>query len=172
MLPVGIDSIKDLTETIALLIGTTAIIYGVFSYRVARNQFNFSVMISCIERFQEVLPQIASEDSKVRLQAVGRYIDLCNEELFYFKYHYVPEEVVDEWIEGMAFYLPWFNKEGRNLNPKALQEIEQHNMMHDYPRVRRAFEVTRTYDFDSLNERMKLIDVVRENLKRNHYHIP
>jgi hypothetical protein len=171
MPPIGVGSIKDLVETIALLIGTAAIIYGVLSYRVTKNQFNFSVMISCIERFQEILPQVVSADSEVRMQAVRRYIDLCNEELFYFKYHYVPDEVVDEWIEGMAFYLPWLNKEGRNLNPKAIQEIEQYNLMQDYPRVRRSFEVTRTYDFDSINERMKLINVVKQNLKRNHYQI-
>jgi hypothetical protein len=171
MLPIGVDSIKDLVETIALFIGTTAIIYGVLSYRVTKDQFNFSVMISCIERFHKILPQMNSVDSEIKLQAVRQYIDLCNEELFYFKYHYMPDEVVDEWIEGMACYLPWLNKEGRNLNPKALQEIEQHDLMQNYPRVCRAFEVTRAYDFDSLNERMKLIDVVKQNLKRNHYQI-
>ena len=129
MPPIGIDSFKDLIETIALLIGTAAIIWGVLTYQVTRNQFNFSVMIRCIERFQKILPQMNSADAEVKLQAIRQYIDLCNEELFYFKYYYVPDAVIDEWIEGMASYLPWFSQEDRNLNPKALHEIEQHNLM-------------------------------------------
>lgn len=168
MLSLGIDTIKDFVEFIALIVGVIAVVWGVLTYRVTQRQFNFSVMISCIERFQEILPQLSSSDPEEKLLAIRRYVDLCNEELFYFKNGYIPDEVIDEWIEGMAFYLPWFDASGKNLNPKTFPEIINQNLLTGYPRIRYTFTLTRYYDLDIPNEKYKLIDSVKQNLKGNH----
>jgi len=68
-------------------------------------------MTSCVDRYQKIITQLKygkDQDKKIA-------IDLCNEELFYFQKKYVPGAVIDEWLEGMVNYLPYFNEKGDNL---------------------------------------------------------
>ena len=61
------------------------------------------------------MPKLKSQDKNERQEAIKQYIDLCNEELFYFKHGYLPEEIVNEWLDGMIYYLPHFDGE-KNVN--------------------------------------------------------
>ncbi len=169
MLPLGIDSIKDLIETIALVGGAIAIIWGIRTYNITRSQFSFSVMISCIDRFQAIMADMNSSNLDVKLQAIKKYVDLCNEELFYFKNGYLPEEVTDEWIEGMMIFLPWFDSEEKNLNESAIREIVTQDLLKNYPRMKAAFRVNRLYDMNIFGERMALVLRIKQNLKRDPY---
>ncbi len=165
MPPLGIESIKEIIETVALVLGAAAIIWGIRTYRVTHNQFNFAVITSCIARFQAIFPLLRSPNASERRKAIKQYIDLCNEELFYFKNNYVPDEVVDEWIEGMIYYLPWFDESERNLNGEALPEIISENLLAGYPRIQQAFKVDKRYNLSSLGERMALVRLVKQNIK-------
>ncbi len=146
----GFNTVKDYLEVIIWLAGSGALVYAASTYRLNKNQFSFAVMTSCIDRFQKVMAQLKSTDEDLRSEALQRYVDLCNEELFYFKNNYLPEEVVNEWIEGMIFYLPHFDESGNNLNHDPIaDEIVEKDLLKDYPRIRKALSVREPYPLNT-----------------------
>jgi hypothetical protein len=162
----GIENLKDLIEVIAWIVGAASLAFAAYTYRLNKNQLDFAVITSCTERFQRITTALKSSNGDEKLREIKQYIDLCNEELFYFKNGYLPQEVIDEWIDGMVFYLPHF-KDGENINPSSdyISEIIQLNLLEDYPRIRRAFIVKKKYDLTSESERAELVRVVKRNLK-------
>lgn len=99
----------------ALLFSFLSILYSLRSVQLSRKQLNFAAIISCTEPFQTIISELKSSNTSVEMGAVKRYVDLCNEELFYFKHNYLPNEIVDEWLEGMIYYLPHLTEDGQNL---------------------------------------------------------
>jgi hypothetical protein len=136
----GIESYKDIFE----LLSYSAIIFAFVTYVLTQRQFRFTVMIRCIERFQRMLPELNRLedviDEKERQRITSLYIDLCEEELFYFSKGYLPKEVMDEWLEGMLNYLPFFNSDGKLLNEKhTLKVVHNDPLLNGYPRIRKCF---------------------------------
>lgn len=168
----GISTIKDLIEVIVWIVGAVSLAFAAGSlfytartYRLNESQFNFTVIVSCTERFQQIMAELKSKEDGKRFGAVRRYVDLCNEELFYFSNKYLPDEVVDEWLEGMVFYLPHLDPKGQNLNPHCLQEIVEHDLLDDYPRIKRAFSVNRHYDLSAQHDMELLIAHVKRKIE-------
>jgi hypothetical protein len=163
----GMKSVKDWIEVIAWIIGAGSLAFTAYTYYLNKKQLSFSVIISCTERFQAIMATLKSSAGEGRLSAIKQYVDLCNEELFYFKNKYLPDEVVDEWLDGMVYYLPHFNgNEDVNQNPDCLKEISKENLLADYPRVKDAFTVNAVYKVESKSERRRLIERIKKNLKR------
>ena len=165
----GINTFKDFVEVLAWGFGIGAIVAAFVTYRLGRNQFNFQVMTSCVERFQQIMSQIKSGDKEAREVAIARYVDLCNEELFYFKNGFLPEEVMNEWLEGMLFYLPHYFRDepGKNLNEDATAKfIDSNNLLEDYPRILKTFtfRVTMSNDLSKENDRHQMIIGLKNNL--------
>ena len=97
----GIDHLKDFLEVlsfIATIIGGIAILFAVRDYSISRKQLHLSVLQSCVTRFRDHFMDLgpASEINHVR-----DYLDLVNEELFYFEHQYLPLAVAHEWLDGM-----------------------------------------------------------------------
>jgi hypothetical protein len=118
----------DIAQTVAAFLAAGSIVYAVRSYRTARGHLGFEVIQSCMIRFQSIIGDLESSKTTggtvhdLRATHVGRaiskrYIDLCSEELFYFQMGYVPEEIMDEWIDGMLSYLPLKDKAGKIVYP-------------------------------------------------------
>lgn len=167
----GISNLKDILELIIGFVGAGSLAYASYGYYLSKKQLNFAVIINCTERFQKIYPQLESEDKNERVKAAKLYIDLCNEELFYFKQKYLPEEIIVEWIDGMLHYLPHF-KEGRNINENALKEIEEYDLLREYPRLKNAFKINKnfnreSFDLKNQNDRNELVAIVRKNLRSN-----
>ena len=133
----GFTTIKDILDTLILFLGATGLVIGLISYLVSERQFRFGVVISLTERFQRIFVHFKSKNSKENRLAVQQYVDLCNEELFYFKQGYVPDEVAYEWIDGMINFLPWFDLDGKNLNQGCLSGIV--DLVRVYPRLKNVF---------------------------------
>lgn len=159
--------IKDILELIAIVFGGTSLTWAAFI--VTRKQFHHSVMISCIERFQQIFSDLTSSDSTKRLDAIQKYVDLCNEELFYFKEKYVPIEVAKEWLDGMIYYLPLFNRHGEILAPGKFPEILDNHSLDFYPRIKKAFQVATLPDMENPHERIACIEEILKNVKRLTY---
>jgi hypothetical protein len=160
-------------ETVNLVIGISALIIAIvsafYSYHLSKKQLNFAVIISCTERFQKIMAQLKlNVKDEERIQIIKLYIDLCNEELFYFKNKYLPDEIIDEWIDGMIYYLPHYNSDGRNLNENesCLLEIIENNLLHDYPRIKESFKVHKEFNLSKYEDKKELIKIVKANLKR------
>ncbi len=102
-----------------------------------------------------------------RNRIIKRYIDPCDEELFYFKRNYIPSEIINEWLEGMVGYLPVFCGDGKLANPRCkLQSVMQTHLLEGYPRSSKAFKVSKRYDLSNDSERKAMISEIRNNIKR------
>ena len=145
-----------------LSIGFTAV-----TVQLNRKQLNFSAIISCTKRFQEIIGQLKSADPALKAGTVKRYVDLCNEELFYFKHKYLPDEIIDEWLEGMIYYLPHITKNSQNVNeePTCLREIHDEGLLDDYPRLKDTFTVSRAYNLGEKSDRDALISGIKQRLE-------
>jgi hypothetical protein len=80
----GINNLKDFLELIIGFVGAGSLAIAAYSYYLGKKQLNFAVIINCTERFQKIISQLDSNDPTEKEKAIGLYIDLCNEELFYW----------------------------------------------------------------------------------------
>jgi hypothetical protein len=168
-----IETTKDVIEVtvwiitaLASLAGALSLAYVAYTYHLNKKQLNFSVITSCTERFQRIMGQLKAANEAERKFTVKQYIDLCNEELFYFKHKYLPDEIIDEWIDGMIYYLPHYMGE-KNVNESSdyLKEIIEFNLLEDYPKIKKAFKVDRPYNLSEEEDRKDLVNSVKRKLK-------
>ena len=160
----GISTWKDILGLIAAL--ALPIIIWFLGKRITIQQFRFNVMISCITRFQSIVPDLGAKKKEVRLSAIAKYIDLCNEELFYFKQNYVEKEVMNEWLDGMIDYMPWFSFDGENINTSSI--IDSKSLV-KYPRIKNVFRIDKKYDLNLPKERKQLVEITKSNIKKFNY---
>lgn len=165
----GIGSVKEALEFVALLVGIGSVFWAIYTFTFSRKQFHHEVMISCIERFQAIIPGLDSTDPDKKRDALRKYVDLCNEELFYFKGNYVPEEVAIEWLDGMIAYLPIFNQRGEVISKGKFMEITEGNMLEGYPRILKAFRVSRLPDMKDQNDRKHCIETILKAVRKLSY---
>lgn len=167
----GIDTVKDAIQTIVAVIGIIAIVIGVIGYFLSKNQFGFNVTVRCVEKFQKILPELETLDKKTphhKERILRQYIDLCEEELFYFKKRYLPREIIEEWIEGMLNYLPLYDGHGNLLNENCkLRDIDKSPLLSGYPRIRDCFGYDLHSGSTSDRAYAGLIPVVRGRLKKS-----
>ncbi len=125
--------LRDVLESAAYaaqIVGVIVLLYAAYSYLLQRQQLNFDVMTSCTARFQNILPLLHFEVREERDKGEERYVDLCNEQLFYFANDYLPPEVIEEWPDGMVLYLPhhdgekWISGHGAGAVGKEKREAE------------------------------------------------
>jgi hypothetical protein len=165
----GITTVKDVVEVLAYLVqlvAALALITAIFTYLAHRNQLRFDVITNCVERFQEIIPNMGSTDAQEAERAKRRYVDLCNEQLFYFGEKYLPDEVVEEWLDGMIDYLPQLDREGK-AHPQSWQNrMVEPELLDGYPRIETAFTVDEPYDLESRVKRGKLIEHLRGKVQK------
>jgi hypothetical protein len=168
----------EIFSLIFSLITVLSLVFVVLQIRINRQQLYLSTISKCIDDFRrlEDLTRSTADKSLVR-----KYVDLVNEELFYFQHNYIPNDVAREWIDGMIDYMPIKDVKGIILNEEyCLRElaINGEEYLTNYPRVEYVFIVRKSYDFalayskDKGNRqsrvrlRNKLITEILENLKR------
>ena len=84
----GIRTVLDAVEAsayVAQIVSSIALLVAAFAFLVSRNQLNFGVITSCDDRFQRIVPWMESRDRQEREQGERQYVDLYNEQLFYFR---------------------------------------------------------------------------------------
>lgn len=131
-----------IAANVATAFGILGFAFFYFSHQQSQRQFKVSVMLSCIDRFQKLFPIIrGDEDDKNRIK---RYVDLTNEEFFYFQQGYIPKQVIVEWMDSVIDFLPVY-RTGQNLpiNYNVLQPraIHDEQMLNDYPRLLKALRM-------------------------------
>lgn len=126
---------------IATIVGAIGVVAAVFSLFFARDTFHQSIIADCAKRFQQLAAQLTSPT----IDALTAYLELCNEELFYFEKRYLPQAVVDEWVEGMLGYLGlWHHDEPLGLPlllPPSLPVTTIRTYLSRYPRLHHALSV-------------------------------
>lgn len=138
---------------IAQIAGGLGLVVAAGSYLIHRNQLSFNTITSCTKRFQEILVDLEEQDNLKVGQAKRRYVDLCNEQLFYFKNGYLPREVMEERLESMIDYLPLFDAISGHVRPDHIGIVEP-ELLQGYPTIRETFVVDRSDDLSSLDGRL------------------
>lgn len=158
-----------------------------------------TVMISCIGRFQDIvddLAAIAKLGEGIDLTAdqqgvVRQYLDLCNEELFYFQNRYLPTEVEVEWLDGMLEFIPLREtaapKEAGKVYFTSTASVEQQggyfsslafwSIVNSYPRLKAVFEASSACwnkIEQSSDDKMKALVIaqLRRQIRRYHHAAP
>ncbi len=178
-MPWGIDNLKDLLEVVsfvATVIGGIAILFAVRDYSVNRKQLNLSVMESAIDRFRTHFIHLNHQSPE---SLVIEYIDLVNEELFYFQNSFLPKVVAQEWIDGMIDLMPLYDPYGNVLNLGfCIPTIHTHKLLDQYRfrRVKRAFTIRQPIDLEvaygdgdfKMREkaRLRIVNEIIRNLRR------
>ena len=172
--------ILNILSQLLQIAGALAILAAAYTYVVHRKQLNFDVIRGCSEKFQKVMVEMRSSDPHTAEQAERQYVDLCNEQLFYFGARYLPDAVVDEWLEGMIDYLPQLKAVGTSVGEAPSPHTEDYRnkeavspeLLAGYPRISEAFLVSngdsgaRPYDLDNPEERLQLIQHVKGRVNR------
>lgn len=134
--------ILDIIVNIASIISTLAIIVIFITLIYTKKQLFVSTITSCNSRFQNILIKLNDIDKTNDRETIIYYIDLCNEELFYCKYGFVPKTISLEWLQGMFYFLPHYVN-GCDVNENSLLKYLQNdnsNIIEFYPRIKKTFE--------------------------------
>jgi hypothetical protein len=124
-------------------------------------------MIACIQRFQELLPSLDSD--KVAERDILRYLDLCNEELFYFQQRYLRNEVALEWIDGMVRFLPLLNETTKSPWDGQTYLADSDKLIEKFPRVQHAFLTPVLPDLATDEARRRYVERVLRRAQRYRY---
>ncbi|MGI4886180.1 MAG: hypothetical protein ACRYFR_14585 [Janthinobacterium lividum] len=137
---------------VATIAGVIGLGFAFLALRQSRASFHQTVIVSCTNRFQKLSPHLKVDSPTNKF--VQQYIELCNEELFYFENEYLPQAIIDEWLEGMLYFIGlWRGKEllflpGQPENcPQSESEgrrfaTQMHEEAKKYPRLCQAFTIS------------------------------
>jgi hypothetical protein len=164
---VNFESVKSVVETVALVAGSLSLIVASVAYVLSRKSLQFTVMIACIERFQELLPNLDIDTADQR--DVLRYLDLCNEELFYFKRKYLRKDVALEWIEGMVRFLPLLNEATKLPWPSQTYLSGSKELIYRFPRVEFVFSTPAEPDVATDEARRRYVERIFDRAQRYPY---
>ena len=123
-------------------------LYATRQIVINRKQLHLSTINYCISNFRSLKGLDQNCTDKIVL---SQYLDLVNEELFYFQHKYLPNEISNEWIDGMIDFLPITNSKSEVLNEnfciKYLSDYRE-EMFKNYPRIKHAFELESHHNYD------------------------
>ncbi|XSG75409.1 hypothetical protein ACP8Y2_00130 [Herpetosiphon llansteffanensis] len=153
---------------LALVVSIIALWISSKQEKAMQKQFSFEIITSCTTRFQEILELIDSPDEKQKIRGYKKYIDLCNEELFYFQQGYIPNDIVKEWLDGMIVFIPHYDKNEKKGDNDKIQEkfISDNKLLENYPRIKNIFIVDKVYDINKPKERINLVEELLKNIKK------
>lgn len=158
----GIETYKDLIQIITWGLGSLSIFGAVISYWYSRKHLNFNVIFNCNKRFQKIRTNLTKDGNK---EAAKKYIDLCNEEIFYYENSFVPQSIMREWIDGMIFYIPHYTSENEYYHKAKLHDyVLKENEFEEYPRLEKVFKVSKTRDITDKDERDNLVNEIMNNI--------
>lgn len=168
-----LDEIKDIFEIlsfIATIIGMTALFLGYRGYKTTLKQLSFEIVNSCTSRFHVILKELKHNPHDI--DNIEAYIGLCNEELFYFKYDYLPKEVVLEWLAGMKDTVPHFiDNQNVNNSPKCVKHLHIENgkeidLLYSYQRLKYTYTFPDKETYDKLQgNKEKFVRYLLKRLK-------
>lgn len=168
----GIEVLTQLATIVAALFGIVAF----RAYTTSVKQFSFGVMKHCIDSYVGMLDKIKPEMDGA---AVSNYLELVNQELFYFQQNYLPLEVTIEWLDGIISIVPIFDSKLQvinSLNSIQLLQAYDNDYMRNFSRVKRCFQLSDVKDFSKAfstaespydpNVRKELIIAVLSKLRK------
>lgn len=168
---------ENLFIEIASLIIQSLVVVGLFTairqLSLNRKQLHLETIRYCVTKFQEL--QVNNQSD---ISVLEKYLDLCNEELFYIKNGYLPKAVAYDWLDGLLDFMPiWYNDEvvnEKHISNSKLIELQPFIRQY-YPRMYNTFKFRSNFTWNlaySANrmdeavflERRAIIKAIMKNL--------
>jgi hypothetical protein len=129
---------------IANVIVALGVVVAITQININRKQLHFVIIARCIEEFRK-LGNLKNDS--VSENTIRKYLDLVNEELFYFQHDYLPKELALEWLDGMIDYISITDQEGNLLNTENCIPGLAHNdaYLESFPRLKETFIVRQKF---------------------------
>jgi hypothetical protein len=153
---------STIVANIVTSLGILGFIGIYLAHRQSQNQFKFTVMLSCIDRFQQLSPLLRGDNED--LSRLKKYVDLTNEEFFYFQREYIPKEVIVEWMDSIVDFFPIYvsgSESPINYGQLPFKQIHDEKLLRGYPRLKKAFTLDENFD---LADKVNLIKLIAKNL--------
>lgn len=153
---------STIVANIVTSLGILGFIGIYLAHRQSQNQFKFTVMLSCIDRFQQLSPLLRGDNED--LPRLKKYVDLTNEEFFYFQREYIPKEVIVEWMDSIVDFFPIYvdgSASPINYDQLLFKQIHDQKLLVGYPRLKKAFTIDEHLD---ITDKVNLIKKVAANL--------
>lgn len=99
----------EIGASIATMVGVLGVIFLIIEHFANRNLRNIQLMHRCIDNFRQ---WFNGYDQKINMA----YLELLNEEFFYFQKRLIEKKVAIEWIEGILDFIQVYGKGGAVLN--------------------------------------------------------
>jgi hypothetical protein len=99
----------EVGASIATMVGVLGVIFLIIEHFANRNLRNIQLMHRCIDNFRQ---WFNTYDQKVNIS----YLELLNEEFFYFQKRLIEKRVAIEWIEGILDFIQIYGKGDTILN--------------------------------------------------------
>lgn len=162
---------STIVANIVISLGILGFIGIYLAHRQSQNQFKFTVMLSCIDRFQQLSPLLRGDNED--LSRLKKYLDLTNEEFFYFQREYIPKEVIVEWMDSIVDFFPIYTQGASlpiNYEQLAFKQIHDENLMRGYPRLIKGLTLNREVNISNKgNLIMALAKNLGITLKKRHF---
>ncbi|MDD3080206.1 MAG: hypothetical protein PHH37_14060 [Paludibacter sp.] len=122
----------------------------------ARRKFKYDVTIQCIENFRKVF----EEENALNEKNVSAYLGVIDEQLFYFRKHWIYDEFVEEWLRNMVYTLPVFYHDMEKddyvvINGELLSKLgsffdteEHYRYIFRYRNIRKTILVDKKYELE------------------------
>jgi hypothetical protein len=153
---------STIVANIVTSLGILGFIGIYLAHRQSQNQFKFTVMLSCIDRFQQLSPLLRGDNDD--LARLKKYVDLTNEEFFYFQREYIPKEVIVEWMDSIVDFFPIYvsgSESPINYDQLPFKQIHDEKLLDGYPRLKKAFTLNREMN---TSDKVNLIKTIAGNL--------
>lgn len=99
----------EIGASIATMLGVLGVFFLIIEHFANRNLRNIQLMHRCIDNFRQWFNQ---SNQKINIS----YLELLNEEFFYFQKKLIEKRVAIEWIQGILDFVQVYGKGGTILN--------------------------------------------------------
>ncbi|MCB2411037.1 hypothetical protein [Hymenobacter lucidus] len=137
---------------IATILGAVGLLFALLTWQGSRKSFHHAVITNCTTRFQKLSSKLGQ--LPLTTETVQQYLELCNEELFYFESDFLPQPIIDEWLDGMLSFISLRREDDESLFqlPQVSAQpdtdlsppfsAEQYLLLKNFPRLYYAFRLT------------------------------
>ena len=118
----------QLISNIATIIAVIIVVFTFRTYIVNLKKMNFDVVARCVDIYRDKFINLTKDSSDE--ERIKRYLDLINEELFYYEQNYLPEIVALEWMDGIIDLIPIIQNDNIINKKSCIQLIHKNKLLY------------------------------------------
>jgi len=116
----------ELAVQISQIVSAVGITVAILTYLLNRKKMYFQTMQRCIMDYRKIMHEHQSTNNKSDKMSIALQHDLFglfNEQLFYIKRKYVPDEISKEWLKTIIETLRDKEEKAPNVNLRSFERV-------------------------------------------------